>query len=414
LNAAEFQASPRSLALAHQLADAWPALGRFWSEIEQVGTPLIDPIPGDDGSVLVTFVWRETQETRNVVVICQLNDLDADGNQMDHLAGTDIWFKSYRVPADVRQTYWFAPNDSLVSWDAETNWAKRSATWQMDPLNPNTVPETPPGSLLVLPRTPSQPWCVPRPNSAKGKMHRHRVPSTILGRRRSVSVYTPPTYRSTRGPYPLLVLLDGWAYVHLIPTPTILDNLIADGRLAPMVAAMIDNPSHEARQHDLACSPAFTNFLSQELIPWIHVHYQVATDPSQTIIGGSSLGGLCAAHAGLSHPDVFGKVLSQSGAFWWKPENDSNYEWLTRQLETCPRVRVDFHLDVGVLEVGRKGQIPPTILAANRHLRAVLEAKGYAVDYVEFSGGHDYVCWQGVLPDALSLVASPRRTPHVS
>jgi hypothetical protein len=60
LNAAEFPASPRSLALAHQLADDWPALGRFWSEIEQVGTPLIDPIPGDDGSVLVTFVWRET------------------------------------------------------------------------------------------------------------------------------------------------------------------------------------------------------------------------------------------------------------------------------------------------------------------------------------------------------------------
>jgi enterochelin esterase family protein len=326
---------------------------------------------------------------------------------MLHLPGTDLWFKSYRVPADVRQTYWFAPNDSLVSWEAETNWTKRSATWKADPFNPKTAPETPPGSLLVLPQTPAQPWCVPRPNITKGKIRRHRVPSTILGASRSVSVYTPAVYRSNRGPYPLLLLLDGWAYVHLVPTPTILDNLIADGRLAPMVAVMVDNPSHAARQQDLACSTAFVDFVSQELIPWIQAHYRVVADPSQTIIGGSSLGGLCAAFAGLFRPDVFGKVLAQSGAFWWKPDNEDNYEWLTRQFEVRPRVVVDFHLAVGVLEVGRKGQIPPTILAANRHLRAALEAKGYSVDYVEFSGGHDYVCWQGVLPAALIALSNP-------
>jgi enterochelin esterase-like enzyme len=406
LDRQESDTSPRLLALVAELAGDHTALERFWSELQRCGAPLVDSIPGNDRSVLVTFVWRAGEATRNVVVVCQLNDLDADENQMHHLPGTDVWFKSYRVPFDVRQTYWFAPNDSLVSWDAETNWAKRSATWQADPFNPRAAPETPPGSLLLLPDTPSQPWCASRSDIAKGTVRRHRVPSASLGARRSISVYTPAGYQLARGPYPLLVLLDGWAYVHLVPTPTILDNLISDSRLAPLVAVMVDNPSHAARQRDLACSPAYVDFLSQELVPWLQGRYHVTADPRQTLIGGSSLGGLCAAFAGLSRPELFGKVLAQSGAFWWKPKSDSIYEWLTRQFETRTRVPVDFHLDVGVLEVGRKGQAPPTILAANRHLRAVLEAKGYSVDYVEFGGGHDYVCWQEALPEALVTLSN--------
>jgi enterochelin esterase family protein len=400
------EVSPRLLTLAEQLANDCPALERFWAEVQRTETPLIDPIPGDDRSVLVTFLWRASEATRNVVVVCQLNDLDVEGNQMHRLPSTDVWFKSYRVPSDVRQTYWFAPNDSLVSWDAETDWAKRSATWQVDPLNPRVAPETPPGSLLILPDTPAQTWCVSRPSVAKGMVRRHRLPSASLGARRSVSVYTPAGYQPAHGPYPLLVLLDGWAYVHLIPTPTILDNLIADGQLAPLIAVMVDNPSHAARQRDLACSPTYVGFLCEELVPWIRARYHVTTNPRHTLIGGSSLGGLCAAFAGLLRPDVFGKVLAQSGAFWWKPEKEETYEWLAQQFEDRPQVPVDFHLDAGVLELGRKGQAPPTILAANRHLRVVLAAKGYPVDYVEFSGGHDYVCWQGVLPEALVALAN--------
>ena len=28
-----------------------------------------------------------------------------------------------------------------------------------------------------------------------------------------------------------------------------------------------------------------------------------------------------AAFAGLTHPEIFGNVLSQSGSYWWKPSN---------------------------------------------------------------------------------------------
>lgn len=61
--------SPRLGALEKQLkSGSVAALDNFWRELKQQGTPLVEPIPGDDRHVLVTFLWRGGDETRNVVL----------------------------------------------------------------------------------------------------------------------------------------------------------------------------------------------------------------------------------------------------------------------------------------------------------------------------------------------------------
>ena len=60
---------------------------------------------------------------------------------------------------------------------------------------------------------------------------------------------------------------------------------------------------------------------------------------------------------------------------------------------------IRFSLEAGLLEDLEHG--PPDQLAANRHLRDVLRAKGYCVRYGEFNGGHDYLCWRGALADGM-------------
>src|SRR6185369_2891324 len=97
----------------------------------------------------------------------------------------------------------------------------------------------------------------------------------------------------------------------------ILDNLIAASKIPPMVAVLIANPSQETRRN-------FADFLAKELIPWTHGHYNVTSDPRQTVVGGSSYGAIAATYAGLRHSDVFGNVLCQSGSFWWAPGLDPN------------------------------------------------------------------------------------------
>jgi enterochelin esterase family protein len=111
---------------------------------------------------------------------------------------------------------------------------------------------------------------------------------------------------------------------------------------------------------------------------------------------------LTAAFAALRRPDLFGNVLSQSGSFWWSATDS---EWLTRQYVHAANVQVRFYLEAGLLEnrpaPGREGA---SLLLANRHLRDVLEAKGYAVHYSEFMGGHDFACWRGTLAEGLRVV----------
>ena len=83
------------------------------------------------------------------------------------------------------------------------------------------------------------------------------------------------------------------------------------------------------------------------------------------------------------------------------PPPNSEPGWLTRQFITSPHLPVRFYLAAGRFE----HFFPLSLLAENRRFRDVLEAKGYSVDYHEFSGGHDFICWRSPLVDGLIALA---------
>ena len=151
-----------------------------------------------------------------------------------------------------------------------------------------------------------------------------------------------------------------------------------------------------------AISPIRSATGPKELLPWVRQHYQVTNDPSRTVVAGSSYGGLAAAYAGLRHPELFGKILSQSGSFWWKPGDEREHEWLIRQFVASPRLPLSFYVEAGLLETWSSDEgLGPFLLVSNRHFRDVLQAKGYPIQYAEYNGGHDFTCWRGTLADGL-------------
>lgn len=238
----------------------------------------------------------------------------------------------------------------------------------------------------------------------KGKVALQRVRSALLGNERQAWVYTPHGYAAGASDQDLLLLFDGWTYTNDIQAPAILDRLIAEGRLPPLVAILLDSLDEATRDRELPCYPPFVAFLAEELLPWARRRYGITSDPARIIAGGSSYGGLAATFAALTRPDIFGKVLSQSGSFWWKPDDDPEHEWLARQFVAAPRQPIEFSLSVGLREA--KARITPHQLIVNRHMRDVLRAKGYTVHYAEYDAGHDHASWRETLADGLLALAA--------
>lgn len=399
--------SPRILALQKQIASGdHDAFNRFWAEVAKEGSPLVDPIPNDASHLLATFVWKQTFDINNILVLWNPYATEhPDDYQMRRLEQTDVWYKTLRVPSGARFLYQLSPNDSLT----RSPNAQRFATAQADPLNPRRVPASPDitkyevASVAEMPGASPQPWSDPQPGVPKGQLHEHTVRSAVLGNERSVTVYTPAGYQRTGAALPFLLLFDEATYQSQVPAPVILDNLIDKRKIRPLVAILVNYPTQDARERELFANPKFAEFVNSELIPWASREYGISTsEPGKNVIAGLSAGGFAAAYIGLKHTEIFGNVLSQSGAFWWSPKGVAGEEpnWLAREYIATPRKSIQFYLEAGLFENDIRGT-GGQILETNRHLRDVLRAKGYTVFYHEFPGGHDYLTWRGSFADAL-------------
>lgn len=419
--AAQLILSPKLQQRSRELASGDTDNAPFWASIAADGAPLIEHV---DGEALVTLLWRGNEQTRQVKVLWSLFHV-APVIELQRLGRSDIWYRSFKFAPGTRFEYTLAENPPAVAGPPMMQAMALMAAVQADPLNAGSRGLQPAELFATRSRVELQPalsqseWTQVREGVQRGS-----VETLQIGQRR-VSAYTPPGYRRECGPYPLLMLLDGSAYQTLIPVPVILDNLIAAGRLAPTIAVFVDNTSVASRATDMYPNAAFTDLIATQVMTEVRAKYAVTRDPQHAVIGGFSLGGLAATHIAWRHPETFGAVLSQSGAFWWSqdaikagrgepiltegPLLDPRIESfeLARLIARAPKAPIRLHLSAGLYE--------GDLLVANRFVRDVLTAKGNQVEYHEFPGGHDGAFWRESFADALlsltsaSLPASSQR-----
>ena len=393
--------------------DGAAAVTEFWADVTRRTTPIIEPFPTDTSFILATFVYRDTLHAKTIQVSGGAAGWVDWLTRLEPIAGTDIWYKTVVLPRTVRVGYQFRVDDDegLLPWYLDPKFGARFAKWHGDRLNPNvdsTMRVRGARSKLIGPGADPQPYTVRRADVAHGTLDSLSVDSRILGQHRRAWMYTPPLTGSRRTPLPLLVMFDGGAYTAdaYVPTPTILDNMLAAGKIAPIAALFVDNGP--ARMTELGCDSTFARFVVDELLPLVRRRYAVTRDPLQTAVGGSSHGGLAATCAALRFPRTFGMVISQSGSYWWAPPNE-DYEWPARTFASRPKLPLRFYLDVGVLETDRSSGDGPGQVITNRHFRDVLRARGYDVLYQEFVGAHEYFNWRGTISTALERFFPPLR-----
>src|SRR6185503_6303989 len=126
--------SPTIEALRQQLAGGKATTDAFWKERAAAGTPIVEP-DKEPQRVLVTFVWRGTPSTRNVVVLGSFGARTFTDGAMTRLGESDVWYVTLRLPAGARFAYGLSPNDPMTMDPPRA--ARRMASMQSDPLNPN-------------------------------------------------------------------------------------------------------------------------------------------------------------------------------------------------------------------------------------------------------------------------------------
>jgi enterochelin esterase family protein len=399
--------SPRLATLAHELeAGNREALAAFWQEMKGKA-PLVEPISGDDRHRRITFLWRGDDRTMRVTLLGGLPSANL-AKPLTRLGDTDLWCLTETHPTEARFQYVFQVNGpEALPW----NWSDLMRVMDQNPprLDPLNTRRFAGWSYVELPDAPSQPWIKREPDVPWGRVTRQKFKSEILHAEYPLTLYTPPAYDAKGSRCWLMIAFDGGPPMMEVT----LDNLLAAGKIPPLVVVGVGNVSSQTRDRDLNGSEAFARFLVNELVPWARKSYRVYADPSHTLVAGISLGGLQAVYCGLKQSGVFGKVVAQSGSFLKAPgQGEPNPVWtqeapglLARQFVTSPRLPVEFYLEAGRYEA----YLPFSLLAETRRLRDVLEAKGYHVTYAEFVGGHNEVCWRGSFADAVMALTAQRR-----
>ena len=240
-----------------------------------------------------------------------------------------------------------------------------------------------------------------------GNIRLHRAfPSSVLGRSRDVLVYLPPDYDTEAGRrYPVFYVQDGQnlfdgatAFVHgqeweLDETA---ERLIRAGEITPLIIVAIHHgaerrvdefaPTQDRRRRAGGSADLYGRMITEELKPFLDRTYRTRPGPSDTAIGGSSMGGLVSLHLALTRPDVFGRAAAMSPAVWWGGRAVVD---TVRRLERRPMLRL--WLDIGTAE-GR------VALDDVRLLRDVLFERGWRegldLSYQEAQdAGHTEAAW---------------------
>lgn len=216
-----------------------------------------------------------------------------------------------------------------------------------------------------------------------------RIESATLGYALQYRVYVPDV---PPGPaLPTLYVTDGSWYLEQGKMKALLDELIAAGRIEPLIAVFVDardpdNLRDNRRDDQLICKLAYARFFATELVPQVESRHPTLRDPARRTILGLSFGGLNAACFGLAIPQVFGTIAMQSPA---------NAEMLKVVGEMY---RKDDRLPLRMfLSVGRHNDNTDAV----RGFRRILESKGYEVTFREVPQGHSWNNWRPLLPYVL-------------
>ncbi|MEO6000531.1 MAG: alpha/beta hydrolase-fold protein [Chitinophagaceae bacterium] len=152
-----------------------------------------------------------------------------------------------------------------------------------------------------------------------------------LNRTRRLWLYLPEGYTKSKKRYPVLYMHDGQ---NLFDEATSFSgewevDKTLDSLSNACIVIGIDNGGHsrmneyninDSEQFGKAEGRLYLEFVVETLKPYIDKNYRTLRSKKNTIMAGSSMGGLISFYAGILYPRVFGGLGIFSPSFWAAPQ----------------------------------------------------------------------------------------------
>lgn len=319
----------------------------------------------------IHFVYRG--RGTKVAVPGELNGWNPAISRMENLPGTDLFYRSESLAINGRLEYKI--------------WVDSS--WMLDPLNGrralggfgyNSDVWMPDYVQSFIERY--------QPVVRHGRIDSFVFESAILHRAYPIHVYHP-TVKRRKQPLPVVYVTDGGDYKELGRMIVILDNLLSERRIAPVIAVFVDprtipdDPSSNVRMVDYSANDAYLDFLENELSPHLTKRYGSTKLPKERLILGASMGGLIATYAVLQRHRFIQNCAAQSPAYL---QADSTVLELIKGMNA---IAGTFYIDTGTINDTEKEARRASIL---------LRERGADVVFAEYPEGHNWTNWRARIP----------------
>lgn len=252
-------------------------------------------------------------------------------------------------------------------------------------------------------------------------------PSPTLDKeQRRVYVYTPPGYETSSEKYPVFYLLHGGggdedAWTTLGKTPLIMDNLIAQDKVKPMIVVMTNGNADQIASQDIIPAPprvpmnrgaapagergaargdaaaarrnmmsmfsgpaSFPESLVADVVPFIEKSYRTLTGRDNRAIAGLSMGGMHTHAVTNAHIEKFSYYGLMSGGTYTVDELVAEKDNIKLVFHSC----------------GER-ENPDGVNSATSALK---EAGFNAVGYVSPGSAHDWLTWRRSLIELAPLL----------
>lgn len=326
--------------------------------------------PFTESDTMAHFFY--TGNVQSVSVPGDATGWDPGVDIMSQIEGTNFWYFTATYENDARLDYKYVTNGS---------------NWILDPRNPNAVSGGyGPNSELAMPAYVQPPEIEYYPSMPHGSIFDTLFFSSALANSRHVKVYMPPAYEQEQQEYPVILFHDGLDYLSLADTKNVLDYLIDNDLIDPVIGVFVPAVNRNEEYHG-NLKEEYTEFIVAEVMGWIDNKYRTLTDPQFRATAGASDGGNISLWIGMNHPEVFGKVAAYSSNVITE---------ISSTFQNGPVLDLDIYLDIGTYDI--------SILIPMVHdFRNILETKGYNYLFFEWHEGHSWGNWRAHIDNALQF-----------